>query len=201
MEAMLFLMRWWTSLSRISFSASCRLISSISVQVPNHLLIAPCSSSTRHAADEPPFINSIKTAQAAFERISAVTFYRVLPCIPRPLLVVGMERFVPAMTIAFLQRQSRVGHPLLVEVNIPAVGPGDPDDLRHGLGQQAKFVFAFFQRLFGIMTVGDVVYHAHRTGDPVGSVRDARIFRRRSEPRRSACARPGARSPSLSTPA
>ncbi|MCK7535552.1 MAG: hypothetical protein MZV63_33485 [Marinilabiliales bacterium] len=72
------------------------------------------------------------------------------------------------MTIAFLQRDS-VRYPLLVEINIPAVGPGDPDDLWCDSANNLNLA-AFYQRFFSIMALGDIEHHAHGADDPAGSI-------------------------------
>ena len=108
------------------------------------------------AADQPPAIDAIGAAQTAFQRVGCLVLRRTLPGLPRALLVIGVERSVPAMAVAFLQRQPGVIHPFLIEINVPTIRPGGPDDLRHGLRQSAELLLALAQRLLGAFALGDV---------------------------------------------
>ena len=118
----------------------------------------------RRAADQPPAIDAIGTPQTAFQRVGFVVLRRTLPGIPGALLVIGVEGRVPAMAVTFLHRHPRVVHPLLIEIDVPTIGPGGPDDLRHGLRQGAKLLLAhaqgllrpLAQRLLGPLALGDV---------------------------------------------
>ena len=82
----------------------------------------------------------------------------MLPGVPRALLVVRMKRSDPAFSVAFFQGEAGVVHPLLIEIDVPPIGSGDPDDLRHGLGQFSKLAFASLQRLLRPLALGEIAY-------------------------------------------
>ena len=63
------------------------------------------------------------------------------------------------MAVTFLQRQPGVIHPLLVEVDVPTIGPGGPHDIRHGLREGAKLLFALTLGRLGLLARGDVASH------------------------------------------
>src|SRR6185503_10818143 len=47
-------------------------------------------------------------------------------------------------------------HPLLIEVDVPPIGTGGPDDLRHRLGQLPKLAFTSLQHFLGTLARRDV---------------------------------------------
>jgi len=110
----------------------------------------------RHAPDQPPVVHSIPSAQPALERIGTIVFHGVLPGIPCTLLVIRVEGLVPAMTVAFFHSEPRVIHPLLVEIGVPAICTGDPHNLGHCLGEEAKFLFTAEKRIFRFLLDGDI---------------------------------------------
>ena len=63
------------------------------------------------------------------------------------------------MAVTFIQRQPGVIHPLLIEIDVPTIGPGGPDDLRHGLREGAKLLLALAQGLLRPLAIGDVLKH------------------------------------------
>src|SRR5262245_58639158 len=117
----------------------------------------------RLSSDQPPLIHAISAPQAAFERIGLTMFDRVLPGIPRALPIVGVERCDPACSAALFQGETRVVHPLLIEVDVLPISARGPDDLRHGLGQLPEFAFACLQRLLCALALSDVQDCAHHS--------------------------------------
>src|SRR5262249_11785600 len=111
----------------------------------------------RYSSAQPPLVHAISAPQTTLERIGFTMLYRALPRIPRALPIVGMERCDPAAAVAFLEGETGVVHPLLNEVDVPPVGSGGPDDLRHRLGQLAKLAFTVFQSGLSSGPVGDVL--------------------------------------------
>ena len=83
--------------------------------------------------NQPPAIDAIGSPQTAFQQVGFIVLRRTLPGLPGALLVIGMEGNVPAVAVTFIQRQPSVIHPLLIEIDVPTIGPGGPNDLRHGL--------------------------------------------------------------------
>ena len=116
----------------------------------------------RHAAHQPPAVNAIRAAQAAFDRIDAVLRRRFLPGLPGPLLVIGVKWLIPPVPVAFFKRKPRIIHPALVKEDIPAVRPRYPDYLRHGLGHSVQFLYARAQYGFRLNAPGDI----HTSSDP-----------------------------------
>ena len=114
------------------------------------------------AVDQPPAIDAIGAPQTAFQQVGFVVLRRTLPGIPGALLVIGVEGSDPAMAVTFIQRQPGVIHPLLIEIDVPTIGPGGPNDLRHGLREGAKLLLALAQGLLGPLLLGDVATGHHR---------------------------------------
>ncbi len=118
----------------------------------------------RHAMNQPPAINPIKSAKPTLKQIGGVVEDGILPGIPGTLAVIGVEWFVPPRAIAFFQRESGIIDPLLIEISVQAVCPSGPDDLGHRFGQQAELPFTQRNRLFRPFLCGDV---APATTDPI----------------------------------
>src|SRR5580658_6094105 len=81
-----------------------------------------------------------------------------------------MERPVPPVAKTLLQAEASVIHPMLVEIDVPTIRSGDPDDLWHGFCQCAEFLEAPLQRFRSMVGLGDV---GHNSGEPqqfVGTV-------------------------------
>ena len=76
------------------------------------------------------------------------------------------------MAVAFLQRQPGVIDPLLVEVDIPTIGPGGPNNLWHGIGEEAKLLLALAQHFLD----AEPLRHIHDNGGDAEEV-----ARRRSD--------------------
>ena len=70
------------------------------------------------------------------------------------------------MAVTFIQRQPGVIHPLLIEIDVPTIGPGGPNDLRHGLREGAKLLLALAQGLLRPLAVGDVNQGMDRAARP-----------------------------------
>jgi len=110
----------------------------------------------RHSSDQPPLVPAISAPKTAFDGIGVTMLYRTLPGIPRALPIVRVERLDPAFSAALFEGETGVVHPLLIEVDVPPIGTGDPDDLRHRLGQLPKLAFAGLQRFLGALARRDV---------------------------------------------
>ena len=93
------------------------------------------------AANQPPAIRPVGAPQPAFELVAFESLRHTLPGFPGALAVFGVKGQVPACSPAFVLRQAGVVAPLLIEIGVAAIGPGDPDDLRYGLRQRAKCRF------------------------------------------------------------
>ena len=103
-------------------------------------------------------------AQTAFQRIGGVVIDGVAPGFLGTLPVRRMKRLAPAVAIGFFQRQAGVFPPLRIEIGVATLGVANPDDLRHGFGQQAKFLFTGGQRIAYALALGDVAHHRQDAG-------------------------------------
>ena len=62
-----------------------------------------------------------------------------------------MEGKVPTVTVALLQCPTGVLDPSLIEVDVPAIGPAHPDQLRQPLGQFVVLLLALTPGMEGIV--------------------------------------------------
>ena len=111
----------------------------------------------RQGAAEPPAVAAgcaILEAIFDLERFSRAN--RRIPGVQGPLHVVGMEDRRPALVAGLALREVGVFVPAAVEVVEVAVGPGRPDDLRHGVGQVAVAALAVAQLLLRLFPLRHV---------------------------------------------
>jgi hypothetical protein len=90
----------------------------------------PGGVAQRHGAAEHPPVGPVGPAEPVLDLVRRACPRRLGPALGGVRAVVRVERRVPAVAKALLEREPRVVQPLPVEVGVPAVRPGDPHDLR-----------------------------------------------------------------------
>ena len=87
------------------------------------------------------------------------------------LRVIGVDALDPSVAQLLLHRPARKAQPGLVEKGAELVRAGDPHHHRRRVRQIAEERFAFAQRGFGLLALGDIQNHSHQASRLAGVVK------------------------------